>query len=150
IALLQKILSGKPEKKDLKQAKVLAYVVGVEAQALHWLTIHEQMDGVLTALGRDNLTDARNLASNVLPVKTPGKSIELTKHFLDAGDWDRDLIMQLFKSKRTGGLEIEVKIKGWVGAGVGRQEFGAEMDATHKVSVIGSALEKMAPPPAKA
>lgn len=151
IAALQQLLGGaKLERKEMKRAKVLAYVVGADAQALNWLTVHEQMDGVLAALARDNLTQARNLASNVSPVKTPGKPVDLTKHFLDGGDWDRDLIMQLFKTPRAGGLGIEVKIKGWLAAGVRPAELDAVAETTHRISVIGSALERMAPPQAKA
>jgi hypothetical protein len=150
VAALQQLLAGKLERKDVKRAKVLAYVVGVDAQSLQWLTVHEQMDGVLAALGRDDLNGARTIVAIISPAKTLGKSVDLTKHFLDAGDWDRDLIMQLFKSSRQGGLGIEGKIKGWVAAGVGRQEFDIVGETAHKVSVIGSALEKMAPPNAKA
>lgn|SRR5262245_14580208 len=149
IATLKQLLSTQLERKHLKQAKVLAYLVGTEVEPLEWLSAHEKMDRVLKALDNADLVEARKLASNVVAAKSPGKSIDLTKHFFAGGDWNRDLVMHLFKTTRAGGLGIEVKIKGWVAGGVRLAELDAVAETTHKVSVIGSALEKMAPPLAK-
>jgi hypothetical protein len=149
---LQKILSAaKLEKKDIKRAKILALVIGLNAQATGDMALHEQAGKVLAALTDDKTADAKKAAAGLDSASGPGKSTDLVKHLFDAAskDWDIDLTMQLFKTPRAGGLGIESKIKKWAEDGVKAGDLAAIANAAQKSAIIGLSAEKMDPPQAK-
>jgi hypothetical protein len=150
IAELQKILAAaKVEKKDSKRAKTLALVIGLNAKAVGLMALHEEAGKVLAALADDNNADAKKAAAGLANAKGDGKAVDLTKFFIDANDYDRDLVMQLFKTPRAGGLGIESKIKKWGEDGVTAKDMPAVAAAAQKSAIIGAAIEGFDPPPAK-
>ncbi len=152
ISDLQKILSAsKVAKKDAKRAKVLAVVIGLNAEASGNMAMAEQAGKVLDALKEDNTGAAKTAAAGLTSASGAGKSVDLVKYLYDndAKDWDRDLTMQLFKTPRAGGFGIESKIKKWGEDGVKEGDLSALASAAQKCAVIGSAAEKMEPPPDK-
>ena len=114
IGELQKTLgAAKVEKKDVKRAKVLAVVIGLNAQALGNMAMHEQAGKVLQALKDDKPADALKAAGGLSGAAGNGKATDLVKYLFDddTKEWDHDLTMQLFKTPRAGGLGIDSKIK---------------------------------------
>lgn len=151
IAELQKILgAAKIEKKDVKRAKVLAMVIGMNAQATGNMGAHEAAGKVLAALKAEDNGAAKTAAGGFASAGS-GKAQNLVKHMFDddSKDWDRDLVMQLFKTPRAGGQGIESKIKKWAEDGVKAGDVAAVNAAGQKSAVIGAAIEQMDPPPAK-
>jgi hypothetical protein len=147
---LQKILAAaKVEKKDSKRAKVLALVIGLNAQAAGDMALHEQAGKVLAALADDKFDDAKKAAAGLANAKGDGKAVDLMKFFFDPPDWDRDLLMQLYKTPRAGGLGIESKIKKWGEDGVKASDMAAVVAAAQKSAVIAAAIESIDPPLAK-
>jgi len=159
---LNKTLSpAKPDKKDLKRAKVLAVVIGLNAQALgsgnaEAAAMHEQAGKVLAALNKDDgLAEAKEAAKALKTAKAgTGATVDLVKGLFDEDptvkDWDRDLVMQLFKTTRAGGLGIESKIKSWSEkAPAGGKDMDLAANYAQKSAVIGMALQRMTAPKGK-
>jgi hypothetical protein len=162
IAELQKALSAaKPEKKDIKRAKVLAVAIGLNAEAMgekgEAAAIREQAGKVVEELAKENLAGAKEAAKALTTAKaaTGGASVDLIKTALfdtdpTVNDWDRDLTMQLFKTARAGGQGIESNIKKWSEkAPVGKDVDTAAQQA-QKAAVIGQVLQRMSAPKDKA
>ena len=160
IADLQQVLAAaRLEKKDRKRAFVMAFMIGANAETIakldksrDWMAVHAQAGRIMAALKDENTAAAKAAAADLHQVRGPGNGIELVKHYFDPAvrDWDRDLVMQLCKTPRAGGLGIEVKIKNWVALGVPRNDLDSAAEVAQKMLVLGMALEKMAPPPALA
>lgn len=149
-AELQKILAAaKIEKKDSKRAKTLALVIGLNAKAVGNMALHEQAGKVLAALADDNNADAKKAAAGLGSAKGDGKAVDLIGYFKDGQDWDRDLIMQLFKTPRAGGLGIESKIKKWGEDGVEAKDMATVASCAQKSAIIAAAIEGIDPPAAK-
>lgn len=156
---LQKALAAaKPEKKDVKRAKVLALVVGLTAQSLGSNSEHAgataQAAKVLAALAADNVAQAKEAAQALSSAKSGGdaEKIDLVKSALfdsSENDWDRDLSMQLFKTVRAGGLGIESKIKAWAEKAPTGKDMESVVPFAHRTAVVGAALQHMAPPKGK-
>lgn len=161
IADLQKALSpAKPERKDIKRAKVLAMVIALNAKALggkgESAAIAEQALKVAEALAKeDGLAEAKEAAKALTTAKTAtGASGDVVKAALfdndpTVKDWDRDLAMQLFKTPRAGGLGIESKIKAWAEKAPVGKDTELAANFAQKVGVIGQALQAVAPPSGK-
>ncbi len=158
VAELQKLLSeAKPEKKKIKQARVLAVVIAMNAEALGGdsAAVRDQAAKVAEALAKDDgLKEAKEAAKGLTTVKTPsGAHGDPIKTLFDddpnVRDWDRDLIMQLFKTPRAGGLGIESKVKAWAE----KAPVGKDMDlaATYaqKCAVVGQVLQRINQPKGK-
>lgn len=152
---LQSILSaGAPEKKNLKRAKVLAMVIGLNTQAIgkgEAMAIHDQAGKVLEALGKDDLAAAKEASKAMTTAKNGGgKAHDVVKGMFDAdptvNDWDRDLVMQLFKTPRAGGIGIENKIKAWAEKAPVGKDLELAANYAQKSAMIGLALQRMAPP----
>jgi hypothetical protein len=158
IDLLKKALSApKPEKKDQKRARVLAVVIGLNAQAVgndESKAIFEQVYKVAHALAQeDGLADAKKAVAAVGVSKSPTgeKTGDIVKFLFDEDptvkDWDRDLAMQLFKTPRAGGLGFESKIKDWSeSAPKAAKDLETAAGIAQRTAVIGMALEKMTAP----
>jgi hypothetical protein len=69
--------------------------------------------------------------------------------FWDAAnnEFDRDLVMQLFKSQRAGGKGIEISIKNWAAAAPNAQEMEKARMAANEVATLAEVIEKVAPGP---
>ena len=161
IADLQKALSAaKPEKKDLKRARVLAVVIGLNAEALgskgEVAAVREQAGKVLESLAKDDLDGAKEAAKGLTTVKTAtgAKQPELVRYLFDddpaVKDWDRDLTMQLFKTPRAGGMGIEAKLKSWAEKAPIGKDVDLAIPYAQKSAVVAIALQKMTPPKGKA
>ncbi len=156
---LQKALSAaKPEKKDIKRAKVLALVVGLTAQSLAESPEHSGLSAqaakVLSALGADSLAKAKEAAQGLSSPSSggDGNKADLVKMALfdsSENDWDRDLSMQLFKTVRAGGQGIESKIKAWSEKAPSGKDGESVVPFAHRTAVVAAALQQMGPPKGK-
>lgn len=157
IKALNDLLSANPPKKpQIKQARVLAIVIGLNAEAAGNKAVRAHAGKVVEALADEKLAEAKEAAKALVSAKGDGAaSGDIIKSGLfdkdpTTNDWDRDLAMQLFKTSKAGGLGIEGNIKNkWVGkAPVGKDVDVARAHA-QKAAVIGLALQQMGPPKGK-
>jgi|DewCreStandDraft_4_1066084.scaffolds.fasta_scaffold144515_1 hypothetical protein len=155
---LQQALSApKPEKKNLKRAKMLALVVGLTAKSLgsdgEHAAMAAQAGKILSALGSDNLAAAKDGAKALGTSKSVDSAqIDLIKAALydsSEKDWDRDLSMQLFKTVRAGGLGIESKIKAWSEKAPTGKDLDLVVPFAHRTAVVAAALKEITPPKGK-
>jgi len=153
---LQKALSAaKPEKKDIKRAKVLAMVVGLTAKSLdgEHAGVAAEAAKIVAALAADKLADAKEGAKSLTSAKTAGSAnIDLVKTALfddSENDWDRDLSMQLFKTVRAGGLGIESKVKAWAEKAPSGKDLELVAPFAHRTAAVAAALQQIAPPKGK-
>lgn len=155
IAALKAALD-KGELKDKKRARVLAVVIGLNAQAIggdEGAAMYEQAYKVADALAQDDAAKAKGLAGDMGKSAKPSgdKMGDIVKFLFDddptVKDWDRDLTMQLFKTPRAGGFGYEQKIKDWAEAPPkAAKDFELAAGIAQRSAVIGMALEKMTAP----
>jgi hypothetical protein len=158
ITELQSALSpAEPKKPALKRARVLAVVIGLNAEATgdkgEAAAIREQAGKVVDAIANEKLAEAKEAAKALTTAKeaTGAKPVDLIKVGLfdsdpTTNDWDRDLTMQLFKTPRAGGLGIETNVKKWSGKAPVGKDVDVAAQQAQKAAIIGMTLQRMSAP----
>jgi hypothetical protein len=144
--------AGAIKKPQIKQARVLAIVIGLNAEAVGDKAVRNAAGAVVAALADDKLDEAKEAAKAMKTKKAvAGGNVDLVKTGLfdkdpATNDWDRDLAMQLFKTARAGGLGIEGKVKDWSGKPPVGKDLESAAVYAQKAAMIGQVLQKMTPP----
>ena len=153
---IQDILSvAKVNNKDRKRAftttAVIAGMADANSKDPKFAAIRDQAIKMLDALVKEDLAMAKEHATGLLDGKATGsaKKTDLHMYFWDAANanFDRDLVMQLFKSQRAGGKGFESTIKNWIAAPPNESDLEKARITAYEIATLADIIEKVAPGP---
>src|SRR5262245_53221989 len=151
---VQKVLTAnkilaRDRRRALVSTIVIAAAANENAKDPRMAAVRDQAIKVLDALAKDDSDTAKDAAlelTKVNPADTgAARNLELQKYFRDGEDYDRDTLMQLFKSTRVGGLGIETMIQKYAKAAPPAKEMDNIMAALYRVLILTEVIDKVAP-----
>ena len=140
---------NKDRKRAFTAAAVIAGMADANSKDARFAGIRDQAGKLLDALTRQDLKAAKDHASALLSGQGGAgqTKFELHKYFWDPanGDYDRDLVMHLFKSQRAGGKGIEIAIKKWAAVAPNAKEMEEARVTAYEIATLADIIEKVAP-----
>lgn len=141
--------TDKPAGKDQKRAKVSAMLLAIYAEANGKDTgLHAQALKVIDALNKeDGVAEAKAAAAKLASPGTDSAKGDPLKAVWDESqkDYDKDLVMQLFKGTRAGGLGYEKMIKELSEKTPSAKDMAAVATLAAKTAMLTQAIERVGP-----
>ncbi|HEV3145920.1 MAG TPA: hypothetical protein VGZ47_18690 [Gemmataceae bacterium] len=153
---IQKTLSdAKVGNKDRKRALILAVVIAAvandNAKDPKMAATRDEALKIADALKKEDTAAAKAAAMNLSKISggsgNQPMKLDLAKYVYDDEnkDFDRDLLMHLFKSSRAGGLGIETLIKNNCDKAPTGKDVDKSINAIYTIAALSSVIEQVGP-----